>query len=71
MPAMIQSREYLLKGKAHMINLLVLTRSEQLVLAQKIYFIFYKTSYLSEELNRTEPSLSKGSLYKVSCSILE
>jgi hypothetical protein len=41
-----------------MVDLLVLASLAWLVLILKHHFICYKTSYLNEEVNRTEPSLS-------------
>jgi hypothetical protein len=41
-------------------DLLVLTSSDQFHLStESTIFLFYKTSYLSEEANRTEPFLSE------------
>ncbi len=40
------------------VDLLVLTSSDQLFLLAKNIFPFYRTSYLKEEVNCTEPSLS-------------
>jgi hypothetical protein len=39
------------------IDLLVLTCLDRLLLKQQHYLLFYKTSILNEEVNRTEPSL--------------
>ncbi len=37
--------------------LLALTSSDQLFFNENIIYFFYKTSFLNEEVNRTEPSL--------------
>jgi hypothetical protein len=39
-------------------GLLVLTGLDQLILKQQTLLFFYKTTYLNEEVNRTEPSPS-------------
>ncbi len=38
------------------VDLLVLTSLDQLLFYENIIFLFYKTSYLNWEVNRTEPS---------------
>jgi len=54
-------------GRFSTVDLLVLTSLGQLLFIFKISFtFFYKTSYLVEEVNRTEPSLSVS----VSCQNL-
>ncbi len=50
-------RELLLKGKISTVDLLVLTSLDMLILYLKYYLPFFKTSYLNEEVNCTEPSL--------------
>jgi hypothetical protein len=41
------------------VDLLVLTSLDHLLFIVKLYFfLFYKTTYLNEEVNRTEPSPS-------------
>jgi hypothetical protein len=40
-----------------MVDLLVLTSLDKLLSILKIYLPFYKTSYLNEEVNHTEPGL--------------
>jgi hypothetical protein len=54
------SEEYLLKGRLSKVDLLVLTSSDQLLLLMKIFIFlfFFQTSYLIEEVGRTELSLS-------------
>jgi hypothetical protein len=44
-------------GRLSTVDLLALTSLDQLLLTQQILF-FYKTSYLNEEVNCTEPSPS-------------
>ncbi len=39
-----------------MVDLLVLTGFDQLLFKLKLNFLFYKTTYLNEEVNCTEPS---------------
>jgi hypothetical protein len=53
-------KESLLKGKDHYtVHLLILTGSDQLLLILKnIIFLHYKTRYVIEEVNCTEPSRS-------------
>ncbi len=51
-------REPLLKGKPRTVDLLVLTSLEELLCYCKHYLLFYKTSYLIEEVNSTKPSPS-------------
>jgi len=48
--------ESLLKGRISVVDLLVLTCLDQLLLTLKKYISFYETSYLNEEVNCTEPS---------------
>jgi hypothetical protein len=38
-----------------MIDLLVLSSSDQLLLIEDIFFLFYKITYINEEVNCTEP----------------
>jgi hypothetical protein len=45
-------------GRLSTIHLLAQTSLDQLRLILKTFFTFYKTSYLNEEVNRTEPSPS-------------
>ncbi len=54
---MTLTREVLLKGKAqYRITLLPLISLDQLIFKAKMLFtFFYKTSYLNEEVNCTEP----------------
>ncbi len=55
------SEEYLRKGRISKVDLLVLTSSDQLLLLMRIFiflFFFLQTSYLIEEVGRTELSLS-------------
>ncbi len=53
------SRETLLKGRHSTVDLLALTRLDQLLWMKRTLFNFYyKTRYVNEEVNRTEPSLS-------------
>jgi hypothetical protein len=47
-----------LRGRLNTVDLLVLTCLDQLILIIQILFTFYKTSYLDEEANGTEPSRS-------------
>jgi hypothetical protein len=52
-----------------MVDLLVLTYSDQLLLILKKYFIsFYKTSYLNEEVKCTDPSPSMFSV-NITCFV--
>ncbi len=51
-------RETLLAGRISTDDLLVLTSSDQLLFILKLYFSFYKTNYLNEEVNRIERSPS-------------
>ncbi len=45
------------RGRVSTLDLLVLTRSDHLILILKIFFVaFYKTSFLNEKVNCTEPS---------------
>ncbi len=53
-----QTREPFLKGKASTVDLLVLTGLDQLPLKLQILLLSYTTSFLNEEVNRTEPSPS-------------
>jgi hypothetical protein len=47
------------KGRISTFDLLELTSLDQLIFKMKKYFpLYYKTSYLNEEVNRTEPSPS-------------
>ncbi len=50
-------REVLLKGRLSTVNLLIVTNLDQHFLII-IFFLFYKISYLNEEVNCTEPSPS-------------
>jgi hypothetical protein len=50
---MDEARESLLRGRLSTVDLLVLTSLDQF-----FDLLFYKTSYLNEEVNCTEPSLS-------------
>ncbi len=55
---MIAGKSYL-GGRFSTVDLLVLTSLDQFVSKLKIlFFLFYKTSYLNEEVNCTEPSTS-------------
>jgi hypothetical protein len=45
-------------GGLSTVNLLLLTRLDQLLMVSKTLYTFYKTSYHNEEVNRTEPSPS-------------
>jgi hypothetical protein len=45
-------------GRISTIDLLVLTSSDQLLLKQEHFFLFYKTRYLIKEVNHTEQSPS-------------
>ncbi len=51
-------REALLTGRLSTIDLLVLKSLDLLLLTIKNYLLYYKTSYLNKEVNRTEPSPS-------------
>jgi hypothetical protein len=44
------------RGRLSTVDLLVLTSLDQLLLILQTFFLFYKTSYLIEEVNHTEPS---------------
>jgi len=46
------------RGRLSTVDLLVLTSLDKLLFILKYYFPFYKTSYLNEEVNCTEPSPS-------------
>jgi len=53
------SREPLLKGRLSTVDFFVLTSLDELLLIlQELFDFFYKTSYLNEEVNSTEPSPS-------------
>jgi hypothetical protein len=54
----IEGREALPKGKDKQVDLLVPTILDQAFHSETIFFHFYKTFYLSEEVNCTEPSPS-------------
>jgi hypothetical protein len=43
------------RGRVRTVDLLVLTSLDQLIYIIKILFTFFKTSYLGEEVNCTEP----------------
>ncbi len=45
-----------MKGRLGIFHLLVLISLDQLLLYRKYYLLFYKTSYLNEEVNCSEPS---------------
>jgi hypothetical protein len=53
------------RGQLSTVDLHLLTSIDQLHLILKILFTFYKTSYLNEEVNCTEPSPS----VKVPCTV--
>jgi len=46
------------RGRISTIDFLVLTSLDQLLLILNWFIIFYKTTYLTEEVNRAEPSTS-------------
>ncbi len=50
------------KGRLSTVDLLVLASLDQLIFYWKYYLLFYKTSYLNEEVNCTEPSSSSVSV---------
>jgi hypothetical protein len=43
------------RGRISTIDLLVLNKSELILVLKMYFFPFYKTSYLNKEVNRTEP----------------
>jgi len=53
---MVRSGNTYIRGRLCTVHLLVLTSLDQLLFTLKLYFSFYKTTYLNEEVNRTEPS---------------
>jgi len=55
-----------LRGRFDTVDLLVLTSLDQLLLIMKILstYLFYKTSYLNEEVNCTKPSPSVSILWR-------